>query len=108
MTTVDPADKVAHLHTCIPHKFYFMFSQDAFNTDRNKPSSDEDEEGEGEDKDKDKLFCGASCQQPKWLSSSPVHPHNSSIAVHPPSTHSPTPPMEDPHTSPVIHSNPLQ
>ena len=59
MTTVDPADEIAHLHTCIPCMFYFMFSQDAFNTDRNKPSSDENEEGE--DEDEDKLFHGASC-----------------------------------------------
>ena len=108
MTTVNPADEVTGLHTCIPCKFYFTFGQDAFNTDRNEPSSDEDEEGEDKDKDKDELFCGASRLQPQWLSSSPVCPHNSSIAVHPPSTHSPTPPREDPPTSSVIHSNPLQ
>ena len=106
MTTVDPADEVACLHTCIPRKFYFMFGQDAFNTDRNEPSSDEDEEGE--DKDEDELFHGASCRQPQRFSSSPVHPHNLSIAVHPPSAHSPTPLMEDPPTLPVVHSNPLQ
>ena len=108
MTTVDPADEVARLHTCIPRKFYFMFGQDAFNTDRNEPSSDEGEEGDDEDEDEDELFRGASRRQPQRLSSSPVRPHNSSIAVHPPSAHSPTPPMEDPPTSPVVHSNPLQ
>ena len=38
-------------------------------------------------------------------------PHNSSILVHPPTSpnaHSPTPLTDDPPTSPVLHTNPLQ
>ena len=52
---VNPADEITCLHTCIPYKFHFMFGQDTFNADQNKPSSDEDEE----DQDKDELFHGA-------------------------------------------------
>ena len=109
LTTVDPADEIARLHTCIPCKFYFMFRQDVFNADWNEPSSDED--GENEDEESEELFRVALRRGHQWPSSSHVLLHNSSTLVHPPTspnTHSPTPLTDDPPTSPVLHTNPLQ
>ena len=43
LTTVDPADDMVRLHTCLSCNFFFMFGQDAYNADLNEPSSDKDE-----------------------------------------------------------------
>ena len=109
LMTVDPADEIAHLHTCIPRKFYFMFGQDTFNADRNELSSDED--GENEDEESEELFRVALRRGHQRPSSSRALPHNSSTLMHPPTspnTHSPTPLTDDPPTSLVLHTNPLQ
>lgn len=94
MTTIDPADDIARLHTCLSRKFYFMFGHDAYNGHPNEPSSDEDDEEEED------LFRDQRYQRP---SSSHPLPHSSSTLVHPPSS-----PIASPPTSPVIHTNPLQ
>ena len=46
MTTINPADDIGHLHTCLSCKFYFMFRHDTYNGHPNEPSSDEDNEEE--------------------------------------------------------------
>ena len=97
MTTIDPVDDIAHLHTCLSHKFYFMFGHDAYNGHLNEPSSDKDNEEEED------LFHD---QWSQWPSSSRSLPHSLSTLVHPP-----TSPIALAHslpTSPVIHTNPLQ
>lgn len=107
LTAVDPTDDVARLHTCLSLKFYFMFTQDAYNSDPNEPSSDED----NDDEEEEELFHEASRRRPRRLNSARVIPHNSSTLVQPPTSpiaRPSTPPLGDPPTSPVIHSNPLQ
>lgn len=104
LTIMDPADEIARLHTCLSRKFYFMFRQDAFHADPNEPSSDEDEEDEIEDE----LLVRRQSQQ--LVSSRALH-HDLSTRVHSPTPsigNSPSSPGDDPPTSPVIHSNPLQ
>ena len=97
MTTIDPVDDIAHLHTCLSHKFYFIFRHDTYNGYPNKPSSDEDEEEEED------LFHD---QWSQWPSSSRSLPHSLSTLIHPPtSLIALTPSLP---TSPVIHTNPLQ
>ena len=81
---MDPNDDTAHLHTCLSHKFYCIFSEDAHSTTIDEPSSNEVEEN------KDELDNHWSqCIIPSALI------HNSSTIVNPP-------------TSLVIHSNTLQ
>ena len=91
------------LHTCLSHKLFFMFAQDAYNADLNEPSSNEDEEVEVDNED---IFHGASNQQFKWHRSLCPFPHS---VVHPPTsliTHSPSS-LNGPPTSPIWHTNPL-
>ena len=106
LTTVDPADNIMQFHTCLSHKFYFMFSWDAYNADPNEPSSDEDDENEVDNED---IFHEASNQWSEWHRSSCSLPYS---VVHPsPPTSliacSPSP-LNGPPTSPVLHTNPLQ
>ena len=88
LTTMDPDDEVVHLHTCISHKFYCIFTEDAYSTIVDEPSSNED----GEDEE----ICD-NCTHRTQGSTDMSHAliHNLSTAV--------TPPI-----SPVIHTNPLQ
>ena len=78
MTTMDPNNDTACLHTCLSHKFYCIFSEDAHST-IDEPSSDEDE------LDNHWSQCIATS----------ALIHDSFMVVNPP-------------TSPVIHSNTLQ
>ena len=46
LTTMDPDDGIMHLHMCISCKFYCIFTEDAYSTIVDEPSSDEDGEDE--------------------------------------------------------------
>ena len=47
LTNIDLDSSVMSLHTCLSLKFYWIFVQDAHNTDVNEPSSNEDEGEDG-------------------------------------------------------------
>ena len=108
LTTVDPADNIARSHTCLSRKFYFMFGGDTYNHDPNEPSSGEDDEN---DDDGDGDFSPEVSNRRSEQRSSPRPlPRSSSTLVQfptPPIAPTPSPSMNSPPTSPVIHSNRL-
>ena len=88
MTTMDPDNNIAHLHTCLSHKIYCIFTEDTHSTIINELSSDKDEENEVK-LDNHNHWSQHIVTSPHALL------HDSSMIVNPP-------------TSLVIHSNPLQ